>query len=459
MPRKPNKLVSLSNESLPAADVGHNDLMIVEWAATDGLSQNPKDPRRIRQSDIDRAVAIVANLRAETPPVLIGANNTVIAGWAIVLAARKLSLKRIRVIRFEGLSPTRQLMVSAAINRLWELGQWDERALAELILEFEAKVPDFEPMQIGWSTTEMDLLIGADQIDSAADEVPALDQQAVALLGEIFLLGQHRIGCLNATSLEAYRLLMAGREADMVSADPPYGIPVNGFVAKAGKHREFVEGSGEKSDEELLDFFRRFLIACHASVRRGGLVYLYIDWRGQFLLQQAAEVLFGKLVNLCVWAKDRAGMGSFYRSRHELVLVYRKAGAPHTNNIQLGRHGRDRSNVWEYPCAMSTRKGREGDLLKHHPTPKNIAMIMDSILDCTARGEVVLDSFLGSGSTLIAAERTGRICYGMDLDPLYVDLAIRRWQRWTGQQAIHAETGQSFDELAAKRLAGGPDHE
>lgn len=437
------------------ATIGHNKTTMVERVQVSSLHQDPKDARRVCARDIERAVGIVAKLGDKMPPVLVGDNHVVIAGWPTVEAARKLGIEYLPAVRMEGLSPSRQLVVSTAINRLWELGDWDERALGKLVLEFEQTVPDFEIIDIGWSTTEGDLLIGADKIDEEADVMPAMAEHAVSQPGDIFMLGDHRIGCLDATNLDAYQQVMTGHEAAMLSADPPYGIPINGFVAKAGKHREFVEASGEKSDPELLTFFRDFLIGSHSVVRPGGLVYLYIDWRSQLLLQQAAEKLFGKLVNLCVWVKDRAGMGSFYRSRHELVLIYRKPGGKHRNNIELGRHGRDRSNVWEYPGATSTRSSREGDLLAHHPTPKNVGMVMDSILDCTARGARVLDPFLGSGTTLIAAERTGRICHGMDLDPLYVDLAIRRWQAWTGKQAVNADTGETFDDMAAPRLEGG----
>lgn len=444
----------LEGESTFAA-IGHNKPLLVERIAVVPLVQDPKDARRVRASDVERAVGIVAKLGDEVPPILVGDNHVVIAGWPIVEAARKLGIVHLPAIRMQGLSRSRQLVVSTAINRLWELGEWDQQGLGQLILEFEQVVPDFEIVDIGWSTTEGDLLVGADKIDEAADQMPALVEQSVSQLGDIFLLDRHRVGCLDATNIDSYRLIMDDEEAAMLSADSPYGIPVNGFIAKAGKHREFVEASGEKSEAELLQFFADLLAGCHSVLRPGGLAYLYIDWRSQFPLQQTAGILFGNLVNLCVWVKPRAGMGSFYRSRHELVLVYRKPGGKHRNNIELGSHGRDRSNVWEYAGATSTRSSREGDLLAHHPTPKNVAMVMDSILDCTARGDRVLDPFLGSGTTLIAAERTGRACHGMDLDPIYVDLTIRRWQAWTGKQAVHADTGETFDDMAARRLEGG----
>ena len=459
MKKKSSPSNGMEEESGPLVlDVDHNRPMRIEWVDVAPLVQDPRDARRLRSADEERAIGIVARLGNDTPPILLGADAVVMAGWPIVAAARKLGLQRLRAIRMEGHSRSRQLMISTAVNRLWELGDWNEEALGRLILEFEADIPEFEPIDIGWSTTEADLLIGADRIDSAADAVPEIDPLAVSAAGDIFLLDRHRVGCLDATLPDSCPRLMDGKSADMVSADPPYGIGINGGVSTTGKHREFVEGSGDKSDAELARFFEAFLAGCHSALHPGGLAYLYMDWRSQRLLQEAAEPLFGKLLNLCIWVKDRAGMGSFYRSRHELVFLYRKPGGKHRNNVQLGRHGRDRSNVWDYPCAMSTRSGREGDMLARHPTPKNVAMVMDSILDCTARGGTVLDPFLGSGTTLIACERIGRVCHGMDLDPLYVDLAIRRWQAWTGRQAVHAQTGQTFDALACERRAGETDH-
>lgn len=275
MTRKSNRNKELASESTFAA-IGHNKPHIVERVAVASLRQDPKDARRVRAADIERAVGIVAKLGDEMPPILVGDNHVVIAGWPIVEAARKLGIESLPVIRMEGLSPSRQLVVSTAINRLWELGEWDEPALGKLILEFEETVPDFEVIDIGWSTTEGDLLVGADKIDEGADEVPALAEQPVSQPGDIFLLGKHRVGCLDATRLEAYQLIMAGHLAAMVSADPPYGIPINGFVAKAGKHREFVEASGEKNEAELLQFFTGFLAGCYSVLRPGSLAYVLI---------------------------------------------------------------------------------------------------------------------------------------------------------------------------------------
>jgi DNA modification methylase len=187
----------------------------------------------------------------------------------------------------------------------------------------------------------------------------------------------------------------------------------------------------------------------------GSLHFICIDWRHQRELLDAADGSYSELKNLCVWVKDNAGMGSLYRSQHELVLAFKNGTRPHRNNVQLGQFGRNRTNVWRYPSTSHFgQRGEEGDLLAGHPTPKPVALVADALLDCSARGAFVLDPFLGSGSTLIAAERVGRSCRGIELDPVYVDLAIRRWQRFTGAHAVHAASGKRFDDLARERETG-----
>jgi DNA modification methylase len=283
-----------------------------------------------------------------------------------------------------------------------------------------------------------------------ADVVPAVQQQALSRPGVLWQLGNHRVLVGDATNADHVAQLMNGHVAAQAFTDPPYGCKIDGFVSNTGKHREFVEGSGDKTAEELSAFFVAFARSLERVLRKGGMAYIFIDWRSLHLMLRAGDEVFGTLVQVCCWVKDRAGMGSFYRSQHELVLVFRKPGAPHTNNVQLGRNGRNRSNVWDYPSAASSRTGREGDMLKNHPTPKPAELVADAILDCTEHGDRVIDCFLGSGTTLIAAERTGRICHGLELDPLYADVAIRRWQAWTGLDAIEAESGRTFNEIEAE---------
>jgi DNA modification methylase len=248
---------------------------------------------------------------------------------------------------------------------------------------------------------------------------------------------------------------MASRRADVVFIDPPYNVAIDGHVCGNGsvRHREFEMASGEMSDFEFVSFLAASLRLLVRYSTSGSVHFVCMDWRHMGELLAAGKQVYDSLLNLCIWVKNNGGMGSFYRSRHELVFVWRNGHSQHRNNVQLGRYGRNRSNVWEYPGVNTfSKQSDEGNLLALHPTVKPIALVADALLDCSARGDAVLDAFLGSGSTLIAAERTGRVCHGIELDPIYVDTAVRRWQRYTGDQAIHAGTGKRFDEIACKEL-------
>lgn len=413
------------------------------------LTPLPGHPRTYSKADIDRAKPIVARCGNRALPVLINDEGQVLLNWLIVEAARALGRKTIQVIVQSGLSHAEALLIGTALSKIQTSGIWDPAATEAALRTFEAQIQDFSHLDIGFAPGELDRLIGAASFGDQGDAVPALHARAVSWPGVLWHCGKHHVLCASATDQSAIKALLAGETVSVAIFDPPYGCKVDGFVSKKGLHREFLQASGELDDGKLLAFFGEFCRAIAAVLKPGALVYLFIDWRKMRILQQAAEEVFGEIVNLCVWAKDRAGMGSLYRSQHELVLVFAMPGARHRNNIELGRHGRDRSNVWSYPAASSSRKGREGDdMLKNHPTPKPVELIAEAIIDSTVRGEIVADNFLGSGTTLIAAERTGRVFRGMDLDPIYVDVAVRRWQQWTGEDAIDAASGRTFNEIA-----------
>jgi DNA modification methylase len=242
---------------------------------------------------------------------------------------------------------------------------------------------------------------------------------------------------------------MQGKRAAMVFTDPPYNVPIQGHVSGLGTvhHREFAMASGEMSSDEYRGFLTRVCaLLAHHSIE-GSIHFVTIDWRHLGELLTAGHKIYSELKNVCVWVKNHTGLGAFYRSRHELVLVFKHGRAPHRNNIQLGRYGRDRTNVWAYPSPRTPSE--EGNLLGLHPTVKPAAMVADAIMDCTTRGDIVLDVFLGSGTTVIAAERTGRRCYGIELEPLYVDTIVRRWQAYTRGSARQA-SGRTFDEIEAE---------
>lgn len=252
-----------------------------------------------------------------------------------------------------------------------------------------------------------------------------------------------------------YRVLMERARAQVVFTDPPYNVPIDGHASGNGSihHREFAMAAGEMTSGQFTHFLTTVLHLLARQSAAGSIHFICMDWRHQLELLTAGSQVYAELKNLCVWVKGNAGMGSFYRSQHELIFVFKHGKAPHRNNVQLGQYGRNRTNVWNYPGVTNFgRQSEEGNLLTLHPTVKPVAMVADAILDCSSRGDVVLDSFVGSGSTLIAAERVGRICHGIELDPIYVDTAIRRWQRYTGDHAIHAATGKRFDDLAGNNV-------
>ena len=287
------------------------------------------------------------------------------------------------------------------------------------------------------------------------DPVPELNKnlQAVSEPGDLWLLGKNRLICGNSLHEETYRALMGKTRAAAVITDPPFNVRIHGHATGNGtiRHREFAMASGEMSEAEFLVFLNNTLRLLAKYSTNNSLAYLFIDWRHVADLIAAGHQNYDEFINLCVWKKDRGGLGSLYRSQHELVLVFRK-GNTHRNNVQLGKFGRNRTNLWEYPSINTlSKQSDEGNLLALHPTVKPVAMIADALLDSTARGEVVLDAFLGSGTTLMAAERIGRICYGIEIDPLYVDVAIRRWQNYTGEAAIHETTSKRFDEIAGSK--------
>jgi DNA modification methylase len=429
-----------------------NDRMDTTWWPTEKLWQPPQSPRKYARKEIRKAVAIMRRFGVLLP-LVISSDGQVLAHFVAVLAARELGYEQFPVVLVDHLGEAERSALSIALSRFYDLGKFDQKLLGQTLLEIEVQMPELGFDSLGIEEAERDKAIAAFRgVGGAGPEVIDSGPE-VTTLGDIWICGGHRLGSGDSGSLPWLTRLMGGVLAAMVFADPPYGVKVRGFVTTRN-HREFVEASGEMDEDELAKTAANWFAQIEACCNPGALLYICTDWRSLSVFVAAARPALGVLMNLIVWAKDMAGLGSLYRSQHELIMLFKKAGAPHRNNVELGRHGRNRSNVWQYPSAQSFgRTGAEGDLLAHHPTPKNKDMIADAILDCTKRGDVVLDPFLGSGSTLIAAEMVDRICHGSDLDPKYVDFAVRRWQNWTGRHAVHAETGQRFDDLARERTA------
>jgi DNA modification methylase len=382
-------------------------------------------------------------------PLLINKDNVVVDGDSRLEAAKLLGLSSVPCIRVDHLDETEQRLLRLAVNRLAEKGIWD---LGELEAEFKELIIADAPIEIsGFGSDEIDQLVIGTSEDGheVGDLEPSPGAAAIAQVGDLFLLGSHRLICGDATDPAVIRRLMHTDIARMILTDEPFNVAIGGHVT-GGEHREFVMASGEMTDAQFLDFNQKWMDAVLPHLVDGGILGTFIDWRGLPIAHAAAMALGLMPLNLVVWAKTNAGMGSLYRSQHELLPLFKKGVASHVNNISLGKRGRHRTNLWIYPGASSVGSdARKG--LQDHPTVKPAAMLQDALIDLTNRGEIVLDPFLGSGSTLIAAESTGRACRGIELDPLYVDVIIRRYETVTGASVILADTGEPFATVAARR--------
>jgi DNA modification methylase len=391
-------------------------------------------------------------------PILVDAKGEIVAGEIWYRVARFLQLPEVPTIRVLQMSPAQIRVYRIAEQRLQEQAPWDEEALGLAFKDLSDQDLDFSLELTGFSTTEIDLLIdGIEQSPAdpdASDIVTPSDAgPPVTKPGDTWIMDGHRVHCGNSLERRSYQAVMDTARAALVITDPPYNVAIGGHVGGKGEiqHREFAMASGEMKPGEFADFLGSVFELLVRFSTDGSLHYIFMDWRHATELLAAGNSTYTRLINLCTWIKKNGGMGSFYRSRHELVFVFKNGTAPHRNNIELGKHGRNRTNVWEYGGINSFgRVTDEGNLLAMHPTVKPVQMIVDAILDCSARGDILLDPFLGSGSCLIAAERTGRVLRGIEIDPRYVDVAIRRWQRHTGGHAVLAASGDRFDDIAAK---------
>lgn len=389
-------------------------------------------------------------------PLLVDDDNRIIAGHGRATAAKSLNLKTVPVVRLSHLSEAEKKAYVIADNRLAEKAGWDPEILA---IEFQGLIElGFDVELTGFETAEIDLIL-EDFRDATSqslvpdDEIPEpLSGPPVSRSGDLWVLGAHRLLCGDALSAAAYTKLLGGQSADMTFTDPPYNVRIDGHVSGLGRvrHSEFAMASGEMTETDFTAFLSTtFGLAAKAS-RDGALQYVCMDWRHLTEILTAGRTAYDHLLNLCVWNKDNGGMGSLYRSKHELVFVFKVGNAAHINNVELGRHGRNRTNVWNYAGVNTFRSGRL-DELAMHPTVKPVALVADAIKDASRRSDLVLDPFAGSGTTIIAAETTGRQARAMEIDPKYVDVIIRRWQALTGKEAVLEETDTSFEEVFEQR--------
>ena len=392
-----------------------------------------------------------------TNPVLISDEGEIIAGHGRVEAAKLLGWKAVPTIALSHLSEIERRAYVLADNKLALNAGWDKDILA---IELQALVDfAFDVELTGFSLAEIDFVLDEageadpDVPDAAEDAVSNVTGPAVSRMSDVWILGRHKLICGDARSSDDYERLLGNERVDMVFTDPPYNVAIDGNVCGLGsvKHREFAFASGEMSETQFTQFLEVSLGAMAAVMRDGAIAFVCMDWRHMGELLAAGRTAFTELKNLVVWNKTNGGMGAFYRSKHELIFVFKQGTAPHTNSFGLGETGRYRTNVWDYAGISSISAGR-ADELAMHPTVKPVAMIADAIKDCSKRGEIILDGFGGSGSTLMAAEKTGRSARLIEYDPLYCDTIILRWESYTGKRATLAGSSDSFEAVAEDRL-------
>jgi DNA modification methylase len=431
-----------------------NALEIVYLSAT-AIKPSPHAARQHSSAQRRKLKAILQQFGQVVPLPLDATTGTLIDGHAVFDALVELGHDEIAVVQLENRSEPEVRALRLALNRVAQDAVWDN---AKLRGEFEYLITvGFDLDLSGFEAVEIDMVLSIDTPtantveEEMLDDIEPMAGPAVARLGDVFDLGGHKLGCGDARDATFIRGLVADKTVACVFTDPPYNVPIDGFVSGLGKtrHREFAMGTGEMSRDQFVAFLSATVAAIKPVLADGAILYLCMDWRHGGELCEAAAQNGLEQKNLCVWVKSNAGMGSFYRSQHELIFVFKHGEGPHQNNFGLGAGGRTRSNVWQYRGVNAFGKDRM-DLLGIHPTVKPVAMIADALRDVTRRGDLVLDAFLGSGSTLIAAEETGRVCIGVELDPVYVDAAIRRWQKRTGKNAVHAASGETFDAIAER---------
>jgi DNA modification methylase len=428
---------------------------LVELIPLDHLRPYPGNPRTHSKKQIRQIAASIQRF-GFTSPLLVSDDMEVIAGAARLRAAHELDMKEVPVIRLSHLNAEERRAYVIADNQLALKAGWDEELLA---MELQVLINlDFEVEPLGFDVPEIDIILeshASTQISKANkdDVVPAISETEVTRLGDVWQLGRHRLVCGDARDASAYDALLGNEEVGLIFTDPPYNVPIKRNVSGKGKvrHDNFTLAAGELSEAEFTLFLETSLGLAAARCRDGAIAYVCMDWRHMDGLLVAGRRVFSALKNLCVWNKSLGSNGTFYRSKHELVFVFKVGTAPHVNNFGLGANGRYRTNVWDYAGANGFGANREDDLAMH-PTVKPVVMIKDAILDCSKRGDIILDCFAGSGTVLAAAHKVGRIARLIEYDPRYCDVIIQRFEKLTGKQAILVSTGQTSEEVADQRL-------
>ena len=426
----------------------------ITYQSTRSLVANPDNARTHPQKQVDRLVRSIKSFGFNVP-VLVDRHGMILCGHGRVLAAVEAGIEQVPTICIDHLTEAQRKAFVLADNKLFEGGSWDEEQLA---IEFQSILElgddTFEIVDTGFEIGEVDHLIGKHNRSEGACEEPAFDPARVDPIcraGDLWLMGRHLLFCGDALDPDSYRVLLGKLKADMIITDAPYNCAIPRNVSGLGKnkHDNFLTASGELSRDEFGTFLRTVCQRMVEASRDGSIHYMFMDWRQIELLLEVGRSIYTELKNLCVWDKGKGGMGGFYRSRHELVAVFKSGTAAHTNNVKLGVNGRNRSNVWAYPGMTSFGSGRS-ELLALHPTVKNLQMIADAILDCSDPGSLILDPFGGSGTCALAAERCNRTAALIELDPKYCDVILRRFCDATGIEPVNAWTGETVERKPRK---------
>ena len=430
----------------------------IEMRPISALRPYPGNARTHSRKQIKQIVESIRRFRW-TNPVLISDDDEIIAGHGRVLAARELGMTEVPTLRLSHLTPEERRAYVLADNKLALNAGWDQELLAT---EFQALIDlGFDLELTGFSLAEVDFTLDAaadsnpDAEVGPEDEYPPVPAVATSRQGDVWLLGRHKLVCGDAREAGDYDKLLGNEAVDLIFTDPPYNVPIAGHVSGMGKtkHREFAMASGEMSVSQFTAFLSDTLGPGAKRCRSGAIAFVCMDWRHMKELLEAGAAVFDELKNVCFWNKTNAGMGTFYRSKHEMIFVYKIGDDAHVNSFGLGETGRYRTNVWDY-AGVNTMGAKRMEELEMHPTVKPVALVADAIRDCSRRGDIILDMFGGSGTTLIAAEKVGRNARLIEYDPIYCDTIVTRYERYTGKHAVLAESGSTFDRTSVMRSGG-----
>ena len=435
-----------------------NAPLSTEYVSVTALTPMPGTPRQHPKSQI-RALTKSFTAFGQVLPILIDGESRIISGHAQWEVAKRLGMSEVMVIRIEYMADPQIKALMVALNRLSDLSRWDDAALRTVLLDLHELELDFDIEATGFNEIEIELRLEDLEGEAVEDDIVVGAGATITRVGDLWQLGNHALLCASALEEASWIKLMGNDLAALVVTDPPFNVPIDGHVSGLGqhKHREFAMAAGEMSSEEFTGFLRTSMTHAHRWSQPGSVHYWAMDWRHVVEVASAGQAAYERFLNMAVWAKNQPGMGSFYRSQHELFFIFAKGGAPSRNNVQLGRFGRSRSNVWSYPSAASlARTAEEGNPLAMHPTVKPLALISDILLDASIKGDIIVDPFAGSGTSLIAAEKLSRKARSIELDPAYCDTIIRRWQHWTGDVAVRVADGMPFPALEAEaNIEGG----